>query len=376
MITFFFFLSFFLIDSCLKFLFFSSSSFTFFVVLMDSFLALPKLDPEAAPGTPGVSPPHSPASQSDAAAFDDPRIFAKLNKVRLIPPYVLARRGQELSERALEHFLAAAPARAGVAGVHAEMAVEPGLSSSLVVYEASPSRPHDAVCAALAAAIARNVFVAAYVRAPTFVAGYGRAPDGCIVVPTCPCPPGLSRALPFVPQPSVLWEVAYDEPEATLCARLAEAVTRPALGNIRSAIGIKFDRVDPATNGGFSVGPRMVAIHCRRTVGFSPQPGESSSSTSTHGSSSGSSGTEEVDTGLPPLLAMKAEFGDVTNWGEAVLELAYSDIFGGPLMPDGSPLTEGSLLIDLFQLRSVLQPFIDGTELVPPPHANIDNYES
>lgn len=328
---------------------------------MNSFLALPKLDPEAGPGTPGVSPPHSPAGQSDAAAFDDPRIFAKLNKVRLIPPYVLAKRGQELSERALEHFLAAAPARAGVCSVHAEMEVEPGLSSSIVVYEASPSRPHDAVCAKLAEIIARNVFVAKYVRAPTFVAGYGRAPDGCIVVPTAPCPPGLSSALPFVPQPSVVWEVAYDESESVLCARLADAVTRPQLGNIRSAIGIKFDRVDPATSGGFSVGPRMVAVHCRRTTGFTPRPGTSAAAD---------------DAGAPPLLAMRAEFGDVTNWGQAVLELAYSDVFGGAAMPDGAPLPEGSVMIDLFQLRAVLQPFVDGTELVPTPHANIDNYET
>lgn len=329
---------------------------------MDSFLALPKLDPESGPGTPVMSPPHSPAGQSDDAAFDDPRIFAKLNKVRLVPPYTLAKRGQELSERALEHFLAVAPARTGVYSVHAEMEVEPGLSSSIVVYEASPSRSHDAVCAKLTEVITRNTFVAKFVRPPTFVAGYGRVPDGCIVVPTSPCPPGLNGALPFVPQPSVVWEVAYDESESALCAKLADAVINPRLGNIRSAIGIKFDRVDPATNGGFSVGPRMVAIHCRRTTNFSPRPG--------------TSGATERDTGAPPLLAMKAEFGDVTNWGQAVLELAYGDVFGGAVMPDGAPVPEGSVMIDLFQLRAVLQPFVDGTELVPTPHANIDNYET
>lgn len=323
-------------------------------------IPLPKLEDDESST---IKTDSSPTPSSDETAFDDPRIYSKINKILLNPPYVLAKLSQELPERALEHFIQTVPSRIGVRDIHAEMTVEPGLSSSLVIYEASPSPVHDTICSKLAELIKRNTFFGNYVRQCVFVTDYGRAPDGCLVVPNSPSPPCLNSSLSFLPQPSVIWEVAFDEDESTLCSKLADAIMNPKLGNIRSAIGIKVDRVDPETNNGFSVGPRMVAIHCRRTRHFTGMT-----------QNDDSEGEEDPDA-PPPLMAMKAEFGDVENWGDAVLELPYSDVFLNSTMPNGEPVPEGAALIDLFALRCAIQPYVDGTIINPLPTDSIENYE-
>lgn len=247
----------------------------------------------------------------------DETVFRKLNKLATkktkVPPFVLSTRQTRISEADFQHFLESVPERSGVDRAHADLVHEIDGSSRVVVYERQGAI-HGAVCEAIRTAIRRDPHVREFLHSPgVYVEGYAREPDGVLLVPSMPNPPRLNCRFPAVPQPSCLWEVAFDEPEPMLRTKLAEACTSPRLANVRVAFGVKISQSS------------MVALKLFRI-----------------------DGAAEGECG-----ALKAEFSTVACRDDTVLELEYSMLFASGL-PGGAPAPTGSLKIDLYDIKGAV----------------------